>query len=205
MSDTFPVRLDGYTDLPPGKIANIVTFLERRNPPDPSPPSADFVARSAAAPTAAWYRGLYSRIGQNWLWFSRAVMPDEALTALITASTTEILTVEKDGAAVGLAELDFANPGEAEIVTFGVVPEAFGTGAAHALMAGALAAAFRPGVARVWLHTCTFDHPAAVRFYGANGFLAYKFAIEVSNDPRHTGALPAGVAPHVPFIRHPTR
>jgi hypothetical protein len=63
-----------------------------------------------------------------------------------------------------------------------------------------LAGAFRPGVRRVWLHTCTFDHPAAVRFYLRAGFRAWKFAIEVSDDPRLTGALPASAAPHVPLI-----
>ena len=29
---TIPLALDGYTDLPPGKIANVVTYLERRPP-----------------------------------------------------------------------------------------------------------------------------------------------------------------------------
>jgi hypothetical protein len=64
-----------------------------------------------------------------------------------------------------------------------------------------LAGAFRPGIGRVWLHTCTFDHPAAVRFYLRSGFRGWKFAIEVSDDPRLTGALPASAAPHVPLLR----
>ena len=83
---------------------------------------------------------------------------------------------------------------------FGVVPEATGTGAARALMDAALAETMRPGIGRVWLHTCTFDHPAAVRFYRARGFRGYKFAIEVSDDPRLTGHLRRDAAPHVALI-----
>jgi GNAT superfamily N-acetyltransferase len=200
--ETFPVRLDGYTDLPPGKIANVVTFLERTEPPPASPPThAVFAVRHVANPTVAWFRALYSRIGQDWLWFSATVMPDERLAAYISQPTVEILALTKDGEDTGLAEIDFSKEGEAEIVTFGVIGEATGTGAARHLMGHTLASAFRPDIGRLWLHTCTFDHPAAVRFYLRSGFRAWKFAIEISDDPRLTGALPASAAPHVPLIR----
>ncbi|MEX2319204.1 MAG: hypothetical protein WD626_05075, partial [Bauldia sp.] len=47
----FPIRLDGYTDLPAGKIANIVTFLERTEPPAAPPPAhAEFAVRGVANP-----------------------------------------------------------------------------------------------------------------------------------------------------------
>ena len=107
----------------------------------------------------------------------------------------------RGGEAVGLAELDTTTPSEVEIVTFGVVPEEIGTGAAKILMDGALAHAFSGNVRRVWLHTCTFDHPAAMRFYLRQGFRAFKFAIEVLDDPRLSGFLPENAAPHVPLIR----
>lgn len=198
---TFPVLLDGYTDLPPGKIANVVTFLERTDPPAAAPaPNRAFAVRHVVKPTVPWFRALYRRIGERWLWFSAAVMPDERLAASITAPTVEILALSRDGEDIGMAEIDFSKAGEAEIVTFGVVSEAVGTGAARHLMDQALSHAFRPGVGRVWLHTCTFDHPAAIPFYRKAGFRAWKFAIEVSDDPRLTGALPRETAPHVPLI-----
>jgi GNAT superfamily N-acetyltransferase len=200
---TIPLSLDGYTDLPPGKIANVVTFLERTTPPAP----AEAVPLGLAVvlitkPSPSWYRALYRRIGEDWLWISRAVMPESDLAALISRSSTTILALERSGQAIGLVELDASSPGEVEIVTFGVVPEETGTGAAKVLMEGALAHAFG-SVRRIWLHTCTFDHPAAVRFYRRQGFRAFKFAIEVSDDPRLSGFLPEGAAPHVPLIRPP--
>ncbi len=198
---TFPVLVDGYTDLPRGKIANVVTFLERTAaPPPPDAASPSLIVRLVDRPTVSWFRALYRRIGERWLWFSAAVMPDDQLAAFITAPTVEILALSRDGEDIGLAEIDFSKPGEAEIVTFGVVAEAAGTGAARHLMDHALGHAFREGIGRVWLHTCTFDHPAAIPFYLKSGFRAWKFAIEVSDDPRQTGALPRDAAPHVPLI-----
>jgi ribosomal protein S18 acetylase RimI-like enzyme len=197
---TIALALDGYTDLPPGKIANVVTYLEREPPETAMPPSPGFAIRDVEQPSVAWYRDLYRRVGENWLWFSMAVMPDEKVAAILAAPTTAVLAYERDGIAMGLAELDFAKPGEVEIVMFGVVPEATGTGAARALMDAALNHTMRPGIARVWLHTCTFDHPAAVHFYRRRGFRAYKFAIEVSDDPRLTGHLPETAGRHVALI-----
>ena len=197
---TIALALDGYADLPPGKIANVVTYLEREPPETALPPSPGFAIHAIEQPSVAWYRDLYRRIGENWLWFSMAVMPDEKVAAILAAPTTTVLAYERDGIAMGLAELSFARSGEVEIVMFGVVPEATGTGAARALMHAALNRAIRPDVARVWLHTCTFDHPAAVHFYRSRGFRAYKFAIEVSDDPRLTGHLPKAAARHVALI-----
>ena len=127
-------------------------------------------------------------------------MPADALAALLSNPATTILAYERNGLAMGLAELDFAKPGEVEIAMFGVVPEATGTGAARALMAAALSETVGAGIQRVWLHTCTFDHPAAVPFYVGRGFRPYKFAIEVSDDPRLTGHLPKTAARHVALI-----
>jgi ribosomal protein S18 acetylase RimI-like enzyme len=200
MTATFPVLLDGYTDLPVGKIANVVTFLEMTDPPPAAPAPADLAIVDVRHPDPGAFLSLYRRIGEQWLWTSRAAMPAAELAALLSAATTRVLNLEKGGAAIGLVELDYSVPGDVEIVTFGVVPEAIGTGAAHALMAGTLARIFGSGAARAWLHTCTFDHPRALGFYRRNGFRPYKFAIEVSDDPRATGVLPRTAAPQIPLL-----
>ena len=202
--ETIELALDGYTDLPPGKIANVVTYFEMTGRPPPGKPASalpGLSVRAVTAPTTAWYRDLYRRIGEDWLWFARAVMPNEVLAALLADPATEILTLRRDdGEAVGLAELHHGL-GEVEIAMFGVVPEATGTGAARFLMDKALDRAWESGIGRVWLHTCSFDHPAAVRFYTRAGFRPYKFAIEISDDPRLTGHLPDSAGPHVALIR----
>jgi len=199
---TLPLALDGYTDLPAGKIANVVTYLEMRSAPDlPRIVRPDLAVRRRVGPDLDWYRALYRRIGEPWLWFSRVVMPEERLSRLMADPATELHVLERGGDALGFAELSHRVPGEVEVAMFGVVPEATGTGAARFLMEQALATVWTPALRRVWLHTCTFDHPAALRFYRARGFRPYKLAIEVSDDPRLTGHLPETAGPHVPLIR----
>jgi hypothetical protein len=65
-------------------------------------------------------------------------------------------------------------------------------------MAQALALAWGKGIDRVWVHTCTLDHPGALGFYRASGFTAISRTIETFPDPRSTGALPADAAPQIP-------
>src|ERR1700730_4459160 len=122
---TIPLALDGYTDLPPGKIANVVTYLEMSAAPDlPRAVRPALLVRRLARPDLDWYRALYRRIGEPWLWFSRAVMPDERLRRVIADPATEILVLERGGMVIGFAELSRVVAGEVEVAMFGVVPEA---------------------------------------------------------------------------------
>jgi GNAT superfamily N-acetyltransferase len=198
---TIPLDLEGYTDLPPGLIANVVTYLERSvSPSAAAPVSESYDVRSLRAPSNEWYRAIYRRVGERWLWFERAILSDDALTRRLTASTAEILALEQDGETMGFAELDWSLAGNVEVAMFGVVEEVVGRGAASFLMQHVLARAATEGIGRAWLHTCTFDHPAAIPFYRRQGFVPYKFAIEVMPDPRLTGHLPREAGPHVPLI-----
>jgi hypothetical protein len=63
----------------------------------------------------------------------------------------------------------------------------------------ALELAWSRPVTRVWLHTCTFDHPAALAFYQRSGFRPFRRQVEVLNDPRLDGTVPRDVARHVPI------
>jgi len=199
---TMPLDLNGYTDLPPGLIANVVTYLQQPVAPVAPRPPADPRDRvdSLRSPPNAWYRALYRRIGDRWLWFGRQTKDEAALAAILQAPTTEILALDRGGETIGFAELDWSVAETVEIVMFGVVAEASGTGAARFLMDHARARAAAEGVRRIWLHTCTFDHPAAIPFYRRAGFVPYKFAIEVAPDPRLTGELPREAGPHVALI-----
>ena len=67
-------------------------------------------------------------------------------------------------------------------------------------MAHALHCAWARPVGRVWLHTCTLDHPAAVRFYVRCGFVPFRTEVEIADDPRTTWLLPAGAAPDIPRL-----
>jgi GNAT superfamily N-acetyltransferase len=131
-------------------------------------------------------------------------MDDADLHALLGDPGVETYEVAAVEPVVGLLELDFRVPGECELAFIGLVPELAGQGHGRWLLAEALRLAWREGVARVHVHTCTLDHPAALTAYQRAGFTAYKRGIERFPDPRLLGILPLDAAPQVPLVGTPT-
>ena len=192
---------DGYSDIPAGKIAAVVTHLEMTARPsrrDDSPGA--WTLRKVDAPALDWYRDLHRRVGEEWLWFSRMRMNDAELAAIIHAAGVEVHALVVDGREEGLLELDFREASQCELVYFGVTAKLIGTGAARFLMNRALERAWSSDVRRVWLHTCTFDHPSAIAFYQRSGFRPFRRQIEIADDPRLDGTAPRTAARHVPII-----
>lgn len=192
---------DGYSDVPAGKIAAVVTHLEMTAPPArrADPPGA-WTLRKVAAPALPWYRDLFRRVGEEWLWFSRARMNDAELAAIVRAPDIEVYALVANGRDEGLLELDFREPGQCELVYFGVTAGLIGTGAARFLMNRALEIAWARDLRRVWVHTCTLDHPSALAFYQRSGFRPFRRQIEIADDPRLDGTAPRDAAKHVPII-----
>ena len=189
-------------DIPRGKIAAVVTYLEMLAPPDAEPRPADppgDLVRVAGTETDR-YRDLFTRIGEDWLWYMRREMSDADLRAELTRPGVELSMLVVEGRDEGLLELDFSRDGECKLAYFGVTPALVSSGAARWLMATAIRTAWSRNIGRFWLHTCTLDHPNALPFYLRCGFTAYGQKIEIADDPRLTGTLPRGAAPQFPII-----
>ena len=193
----------GYSDIPAGHIASVVTCLEMRQKPDTAPRALPegFTLERYTGGSLDQYRTLFRKVGADWLWFSRLLMSDEKLTAVLSKTTLEIYVIRYQGEDVGLMELDFGVPGEAELVYLGLVSGTTGQGIGRAVMNAATERAWSKPIHRFWVHTCSFDHPSALSFYRRSGFVPYALQIEVQADPRLSGALPLTAAPHVPVIR----
>lgn len=193
---------DGYTDVPPGKIASVVTFLEMRRKPDPTSRPANGLELVRLGPAdVGRYKRIYRQIGERWFWFSRLSIGDDDLAAVLASPGVEAYAATRDGVDLGLLELDLTQPGEAEIVYFGLVDSAVGQGLGGWMMREALALAWARPISRCWLHTCTLDHPGAVGFYRRFGFSPFKLAVEIADDPRLTGALDPEAFPEIPLVR----
>lgn len=190
--------------VPKGHLGSIVTSLEMRRPP----PAATAPTKSAlqlhqwSAPVDRdIYRALFRTIGEPWLWQGRLIVDDNRLATILDAPTTEVhVATRRDGVSVGLLELDFAVPHTAELAYFGLVPGMTGHGHGSWLMNHALRLAWRPGITRVWVHTCDFDHPAALGFYITAGFVPFAREIEIIPDPRLVGIHPREAAPRIPIL-----
>lgn len=192
----------GLIPVKPGEVATIVTSLEMLERPRPRPlPESPLRLVKWEKPAPDKYRALFRRVGEPWLWFSRLIMDETRLTAIVHDPGVEVFAVaDPRGIEIGLLELDFREAGTCELSFFGLVPELAGQGHGRWLMAQALLRAWRPGVTRVWVHTCTLDHPAALGFYRASGFTAFSRAVETFPDPRLSGHLPRAAAPHIPLL-----
>ncbi|MCB8821646.1 GNAT family N-acetyltransferase [Microvirga rosea] len=200
-ASSMALNLNGYTDLPEGKIAAVVTYLRMHRPPSiPGPDEAAPWNLQRLTGDTERYRALFRRIGEPWLWFSRAVMSADDLQAVIGNSQVEAYALSDGTADIGLLELDFRTPGEAELVFLGLVPGTIGQGAGRFLIREAIRRAFEKPVDRLFVHTCSLDHPGALSFYRRAGFEPYKRALEVADDPRLTGHLPRDAGSHVPVL-----
>jgi GNAT superfamily N-acetyltransferase len=193
---------DGFTDLAPGKIAAVTTYLEMRRAPDRNPGELPigFNLRPVENPDPNWYREVFRTVGEPWLWYTRLQLDDDQLIAILHDPRVDVFALEHAGRDKGLLELDRRQPQEIELAYLGLAPDLIGQGLGRYLMDRALEVAWSHRPNRVILHTCNLDHPKALGFYQKVGFVPYKRAIEVADDPRLTGALPRTAATQIPLI-----
>jgi ribosomal protein S18 acetylase RimI-like enzyme len=190
-----------YDAVPSGELAAVVTYLEMHSPPGTEVPASSLSLRRITAPDPRRYRELFRSVGSPWLWFSRLVMKEEELVAIIQHPKVELYSVtEEGGRDVGMLELDFREPQECELAFIGLVPDLAGRGHGKWLLAESVSRSWRDGVRRVHVHTCSLDHPAALSAYRRAGFTPYKRAVERFPDPRLIGILPRDCAPQIPLI-----
>jgi GNAT superfamily N-acetyltransferase len=191
-----------FTEVPAGKLAAIVTSLEMfaRPPARPERSDNDFLLEQVIRPDLAWFRELFRRVGEKWIWVSRLRMSDTDLAAIIRDPSVEVFVLRSGAAEAGLLELDFRTADECELSFFGLTGDFVGSGAGRWLMNRAIARAWSRPIRRFWVHTCTFDHQDAPAFYVRSGFRACRRQIELMDDPRLAGLLPRTAAPHIPII-----
>ena len=190
----------GYHALPPGHLANVVTCLEMTERPHlRAVPAGGFSLQDMGGDTARFKR-LFEAVGRDIMWFSRLIMAEDKLAAIIGDAAVECYAMMDGADDIGLLELDFREAGQCELSFFGLVPGAIGKGAGRWLMNEALRRAWAKPISRLWVHTCSFDHPAALGFYQRSGFRPYQVMVEVHPDPRLTGHMPKDASPAAPLI-----
>lgn len=191
-------------DIPAGQLAAVVTYLEMRVAPGELlvPPSP--LRLHSIEPCPNDYRDLFRAVGAPWLWFSRLIMRDRELRAIIDHPAVELFEVRHDDRAVGMLELDRRVAGECELSFLGLIPAYAGQGHGRWLLRESVARAWGPETKRVHVHTCSLDHPAALAAYRRAGFTAVARKVEIFLDPRLAGILPRDAAPHIPLLDLPS-
>jgi GNAT superfamily N-acetyltransferase len=193
---------NGFHDIPAGAIATVVTSLSMDSLPTLRPDVADPAWRFArvAVPEPEAYRRLYRAVGEDWLWFSRLLLDDAALGAIIGDPQVEVYHLTTDTGGEALLELDFRTPGACELAFLGLSAPLVGGPAGRWLMNRAIERAWSQPIDRFWVHTCSLDHPRALDFYRRSGFVPFARQVEVFADPRLTGVVRRDAAGHVPVF-----
>ena len=141
-------------------------------------------------------QSMYCRIGVDWSWQEKRAWDEAGWRAYVEAPGLHTFAASWAGEPVGYFELRQDQHGGIEIVYFGLLREFIGKGLGGAILSRALEQAWRLGPDRVWVHTCTLDHPAALTNYQARGMRIYRTETEtVSGKEIRAATMPAAHKP----------
>ena len=149
------------------------TYLEMRQPSDLWPAAVPAlqprIERVGDCPPAFW-RFLYTEVGRKYHWFDRLPWTDDQIRQYLNDPAVRLYVMWIDGAPAGYFELRVEPDRAVEIVYFGLLDEFTGRGLGGHMLGEAVKTAWAQGASRVWLHTNTLDHPAALPNYQKRGF-----------------------------------
>ena len=120
-------------------------------------------------------RFLYQFVGQAWEWTDRVSWSDEQWRAYAESDHLRTWVAHYNGSPAGYYELERQPDGDVEIAYFGLAPRFIGHGFGGHLLSQAIKSAWEwKKTKRVWVHTCTLDHPNALQNYKARGMEVYR-------------------------------
>jgi len=162
------------------------TYLEMASPGElravPPPDPCPRIDRIGECPPS-FYRYLYSEVGRAFHWVDRLSWSDETVSRHLAAAGTSLWLLSWQGAPAGYFELKAYQDDSMEIAYFGLLPEYIGRGWGKYLLSEAVRIAWTFGPDRVWLHTCTLDHPAALPNYVMRGFKPVREEVYFTETP----------------------
>jgi GNAT superfamily N-acetyltransferase len=135
----------------------------------------DLVIEHVPRPAPALYRECYRSVGEAYHWRDRWDWTDEEINTHLAKPEITLHVARRGGTLAGWYELRrVPEDHSVEIAYFGLLPGAIGHGLGKHLLSCAVRDAWALAPARVWLHTCTLDHPHALPNYQKRGFTPYK-------------------------------
>ena len=153
------------------------TYLEIRDraalrPAGVSHPGVRVERVHGCAPS--FWRYLYTEVGRAHRWVDRLPWTHDDIQRYLADPAVSLWLLTVSGAPAGYFELRRERDGGTEIAYFGLLPEFIGRGLGGLLLTEAVRRAFDGGATRVWLHTNTLDHPAALPNYRRRGFTVFR-------------------------------
>ena len=117
----------------------------------------------------------YKQVGKKHRWIDRLSWTDEKWINFISNKNLETYVISESKDLVGFFELLYSPElKETEISYFGLLEEYIGKGIGGYALSEAIKKSFKKNIKRVWLHTCTLDHPNALKNYKARGMKVFR-------------------------------
>ena len=136
-------------------------------------PDARFEVRETIVSQWQLNRFLYFLVGEQWAWMDKRQWTDEQWQSYVASEQLRTFVALFGGSIAGYYELQRDDAQAVEIAYFGLAPDFIGRGFGGALLTDAISRAWAWGAGRVWVHTCTRDHPAALANYQSRGMHIY--------------------------------
>lgn len=153
------------------------------------PANAPYSLEKVEVPLPELSRFLYLAVGGPWRWYMRLDWTWQQWRDWLSREQIETWIAYQGVTPIGYFELEKQPRDTAEMLYFGLLPEFIGRGLGKQLLADAMARAWELAGRRIWLHTCSLDHPRALDNYLARGFSIFKEEQVTDNVP-HTPIQP---------------
>ncbi len=134
----------------------------------------DYELKLASTNLPELNRMLYLAVGAPWMWYERFEWSYEKWQKFLDRKNIQTWVAYMGATPIGYFELEGQSAGSTEICYFGLLPEFIGKGYGRSLLQDAICKAWDLGGKKVWLHTCSLDHPNALGNYQARGFKVFK-------------------------------
>jgi len=144
---------------------------------------ADVVLTEAEIPSPELSQFLFRTVGGPWRWFSRLSWNYQQWLDYLTQQQVRTWLLAVKGTPAGYIELLKHADQSVEIKFFGLLPQFIGKGLGAPLAKAAVMLAAQWTTGKIWLHTCSADHPSALKNYQHAGFV-------ITHTETSTEALP---------------
>ena len=126
-------------------------------------------------PTIDFCKFLYKEVGSDFFWRDRLKWSDQDWLDYISNDFFKLYILKQNNNLAGYYELLYdPKVPSMEIPYFGIFKEFYGKGIGGHLLTDAILTSFNQKINKVWVHTCTLDHPNALKNYIARGMKIFK-------------------------------
>jgi ribosomal protein S18 acetylase RimI-like enzyme len=126
-------------------------------------------------PTIDLCKFFYKEVGRDFFWRDRLKWSNQDWLDYVNNDFFKLYILKYNNKLAGYYELLYdPKTNSMEIPYFGIFKEFYGKKIGGYLLTDALSTSFKQNITKVWVHTCTLDHPNALKNYLARGMKIFK-------------------------------